>query len=95
MTAEILPYLVQCFQLFRDALSSEATEAEGENGNVLNTEQEAQKEWYKYTLAQLRAFARKYHAAAASLVEILENDVFAEGKVHQSIRDSVILSLHP
>lgn len=81
--------------MFRDALTSKESSANLENGTGLDTEQEAQREWFCYTLAQLRAFARKYHAPAASLVETLERDLFAEGKVSKGIRDSLVQNLHP
>ena len=86
---------MQCFTRFSDALSGGETASGFENGAMLDTAEEARREWYQYTLAQLRAFARKYHAPAASFIETLENDVFAESKVSMDLREALVLSLHP
>ena len=67
-----------------------------ENGSALpDLEDEAKREWYKYTLAQLRAFTRKYHAPAAALANRLENELYAEEAVAKDIRAALVLSLHP
>lgn len=94
-TIEKLAVLLQCFELFSKALSDRVLPKSLENGNTLDTEQEARKEWFAYTLAQLRAFARKYHAPAAPLLDSLENSLYAEGAVPHEIRDSLVQSLHP
>lgn len=83
---------LQCFELFRDILSKEA-QPTAENG-VATAEAEATEEWQRYTQAQLMAFTRRYHAAAASLADTLENGVFAADKVDAALRQSVIDSLH-
>jgi hypothetical protein len=64
-----------------------------ENG-VATDVTEATAEWRRYTEAQLRAFTRRYHAAAASLVDTLESGVFAADKVDATLRQSFIDSLH-
>ena len=55
---------------------------------------EAKEEWRRYTEAQLLAFTRQYHAAAASLVDDLENGVFGADKADPQLRELVIESLH-
>ena len=62
---------------------------------MLETAEEAKREWYQFTLAQLRAFARKYHEPAAYFTETLENEVFAEDRVPKDLREALLLSLHP
>ena len=81
--------------MFSDVLSGKEAASGLENGAALDTAEEAKREWYQYTLAQLRAFARKYHAPAASFIETLENEVFAESKVSEDLREALLLSLHP
>lgn len=86
---------MQCFQMFSNVLSGKESASGLENGSVLDTAEEGKREWYQYTLAQLRAFARKYHAPAASFIDGLEIEVFAESKVSPGLREALLLSLHP
>ena len=80
---------------FCKVLSSDALAAGQGDSTGINTEAESRREWFRYTLAQLRAFARKYHGPAASFADLLEQDMFAEGKVPRDVRESLIQSLHP
>ena len=83
---------LQCFELFRDVLGKDSQSAE-ENG-VTTEAAEAKKEWRRYTEAQLLAFTRQYHAAAASLADTLENGVFGADKADPQLRQLVIEGIH-
>lgn len=51
--------------------------------------------WFEDTLAHLRAFTRRYHAAAAPLAGQLEGEVFAAHTgVPAAVRESFVNSLH-
>ncbi len=64
-----------------------------ENG-VATAMAEAKEEWRRYTEAQLMAFTRRYHAAAANLAGTLEDGVFGADKVEPALRQSFMDSLH-
>ena len=57
-------------------------------------EQAALQATFDYTLACLRAFARRYYRAVAVIAEDVERSVFPEGEVPQEIRTVVIEALH-
>lgn len=86
---------VQGFEKFREILSGGEMMDGVENGGLPDAEAESKKEWFKYTLAQLRAFTRKYHGPAASIAQMLEDEVFAEDKASIQLREAVVQSLHP
>ena len=51
--------------------------------------------WFTFTLASLRAFARRYGAAAAPLIGQLEGEIFGEGiSVPSGVREAVHEGLH-
>jgi hypothetical protein len=57
-------------------------------------EQAALQATFDYTLAWLRAFARRYYRAVAAIAEDVERGVFPEGEVPEQIRSVVIEALH-
>ena len=84
---------MQTFELFRDVLADGQHSAQA-NSAAAQMPTEARQEWYSFTLASLRAFTRRYHAAAAPLSEALETGLFAEDKVDAGVRQAFMDSLH-
>lgn len=82
---------LQCFQLFSEVLAIKQPAAAAD---ALDAEAAAAQEWHKFTLACLRAFTRRYHAAVAPLSQALESGVFAADKGDPDVRQAFLQSLH-
>lgn len=80
---------VQCFELFKEVLAANKPGPAAAGGEV-----EAQQEWYCFTLACLRAFARRYHGPVAPLAHLLEAGIFSGETTAEDVRQAFIESLH-
>lgn len=83
--------LLQVLTAFKDILAE--TPMDVANGEETG-EAAAKAAWWRFTLGNLRTFARRYFRAAAPLAERLENEVFAEGAVDADVRSALLLSFH-